>query len=60
MICDGILYLFEKDRVVELAFVDKFCVSIELVAAIAGDGRSMVVDVGYRKLLMAVAGVYYQ
>jgi hypothetical protein len=42
-----ISYLFEKDRIVQLAFMDKFSISIELVAAIAGDGRGMVVNVGF-------------
>lgn len=42
-----ISYLFEKDRVIQLAFMDKFSISVELVTAIAGDGRGVVVNVGF-------------
>lgn len=49
---DGISYLFKEDRVIQLALMDELGVSIELVAAIAGDGGCMVVNVCCKRLLV--------
>jgi hypothetical protein len=50
--------LFEKNRVIQLALMDKFGISIELVAAIAGDGSGMIVNVRFEELLVQAKARY--